>query len=157
MRPLPVALLALLSTRFTCSEELARIYVYAQRETPVRSWRPISCDGTVVAKIRRGTFFEVNVAPGRHGLSERNGVPLFVEVKAGAESFVRLDQEIEIGEPPAPVLSNVPPEVARSEMRFVLYIDPKEVLSPSVSKSDPTAHREPQLRTRDENQSNPQP
>ena len=44
-----VTLMTLASPR---AEELARIYVYAQQETPARTWRPISCDGTVVAKLK---------------------------------------------------------------------------------------------------------
>jgi hypothetical protein len=157
MRLLPIALLALLPTQFACSEELARIYVYAQRETPARSWRPIWCDGVVVAKIRRGAFFALNVPPGRHLLSVSQGVPLFVNVKTGAETFVRLDWTLEMGETPTPVLSSMSPDVARQEMRFVIYIDAKEVLSSSVSKTDPTPHPEPRLKSRDEDHSDPQP
>jgi hypothetical protein len=142
----------LLSTGFAWSQDFARIFVYAQRETAARSWRPISCDGAPVAKIKRGTFFAVSVAPGRHVLSDEKGIPGFVNVRAGDESFVRLDWQIEIGEPATLVLSNVRPDLARKEMRFLSYIEAKEVLSRSVSNVDPRASPELHLKSRDENQ-----
>jgi len=145
-------LLALGSIQFAWPQNAARIFVYAQHETAARSWRPISCDGKFVAKIKRGTYFALNVAPGRHVLSGENGVPAFVDVRAGDESFIRLEWVREIGEPATLVLGNVNPDVARKEIRFLLYIDVKQVLSPSVSKADPRTPQEPHLKTRDETQ-----
>ncbi|MGI9070321.1 MAG: hypothetical protein ACR2JB_03065 [Bryobacteraceae bacterium] len=131
-------------------QELARIYVYAPREMRARSWLLMLCDGTVVAKIKRGTFFAINVTAGGHILSARNGVPSFVAVGAGDESFVRLDWQIEIGEQPTLVFDNVPAGVARNEMRFVVYIDSKQVMSSSVSKTDPRPTPELHLKRRDD-------
>lgn len=114
--------LALLVIQSASPGDLDRIYIYAQRETAARSWRPISCDGAIVAKLKRGTFFAINVSPGRHVISDAKGVPLFVDVIAGRDFFVRLDWQIEVGEPAIPVLSRVNARVARNEMRFVTYI-----------------------------------
>jgi hypothetical protein len=69
----------------------ARVYVYARWETPARSWLPISCDGEVVAKLKQGTLFAIDVTPGRHNLGSDRGVPVFVDVRSGDEVFVRLD------------------------------------------------------------------
>jgi len=139
-----LALLALFA-----SQDSARIFVYAQRESAARSWRPILCDGILVAKLKRGNFFAINVPPGRHMLSVANGVGTFVNATVGNDSFVRLDSQIEIGESPALVMGKVDPAVARQEMRFVLYIDPKQVLSTSVSKADPRPPVEPRLKSRE--------
>lgn len=131
-------------------QDLARIYVYSQRETPARSWLPIMCDGTPVAKIKRGTFFAINVAAGHHVLSSSKGVPLSIDVPGGGESFVRLGWQIDVGEPPTLVFDNVPAAVARNEMRFVVYIDSKEAMSSSVSKTNPRPPPERHLKRRDD-------
>lgn len=146
-----IVLLALLFLRFAWPQELGRIFVYAQWEAPVRSWRPISCDGVAVAKIKRGTFFVLNVAPGRHLLTQKNGGLTIVNVIAGTEAFVRLDQQVEIGEPTVQVLDIVPRVVAPREMRFLAYIDAKQVLSPLVLKADPRPPKEMRLKRRDGN------
>jgi len=93
----------------------------------------------------------LNVVPGRHVLSRENAVPAFVDVKAGSESFIRLDSHMEIGQPATPVFSKVHPDVARQEIRFLLYIDMKQVLATSVSRADPRTPPEPRLKTRNEN------
>lgn len=96
-----VTLTTLASAR---AQDLARIYVYAQQETPARS-RPISCDGTVVAKLKRGKFFAVTVTPGRHTLSDEKGVPVVVKARSGKDSFVRLEWlNGDAGGPSLPVL-----------------------------------------------------
>ena len=134
-------------------QELARIYVYAQREAPVRSWLPIMFDGTPVAKIKRGTFFAINVGAGRHVVGSTKGAPLFVDLQSGDESFVRLAWQIEVGEPPTLVFDKVPAPVARNELRFVVYVESKEVMSSSVSKTDPRAPPEMHLKHRDDQSS----
>jgi hypothetical protein len=146
-----IALLTLLLPRVGWPQELARIYVYAQREIPVRSSLLILCDGRPVAKIKRGTFFAINVTAGRHILSASKGVPLFVDVPSGNESFVRIDRQIEVGEPPSLVFDSVAARVARNEMRFVVYIDSKEVMSNLVPKPDPPP--EMRLKNRDDQSS----
>ena len=151
VQPIFVTLLLALIPLGACwPQDLARIYVYSQRETPARSWLLIMCDGTPVAKIKRGTFFAINVAAGHHVLSSDKGAPLSLDVPAGGESFVRLGWQIGIGEPPTLVFDNVPPPVARNEMRFVVYIDSKKVMSSSVSKTDPLPPPAPHLKVRDE-------
>ena len=96
-----------------------RIFIYAQRSTAAHSWLTITCDDTVLAKIRRGFFFAFDVPPGRHTLSVEHGVPAIIDVRSNVESYVRLDWEMEVGRAPVPVLSTVAPPSARAEMRFL--------------------------------------
>jgi hypothetical protein len=133
-------------------QQTARLFVYAQRETAVRAWQPIWCDGSLVAKIRRGTFFAINVDPGRHVFTLEKSVPAIVDVKAGDESFLRLDSKVELGQPTVLLFYNAPAKVAAIEMRFVVYIDAKQVRSGSVSRIDPRAAPEPRLKARDTEQ-----
>src|SRR5438876_12073367 len=135
-----VAVVTLMPLTSAHSRDLARIYVYVPMEAAARSWFPISCDSTVVAKLKRGRFFAVNVAPGRHMLSDEKGVPVSVDARSGEESFVRVDWRMEVGGPAISVLQVVPPSAARSEMIYLTYIDASKVHSKSVSKKDP---REP--------------
>lgn len=132
-----VAALSLIVPRLARAEDPARIYVYVQRETPVRSWFPVSCDGIVVAEIKRGRLFAINVGPGRHMLSEEKGVPAFVDASAGRDSFIRLNWHIEVGQPAIPVWEIVAPSNARRDMLDLTYIDVGRVLSKSVPKKDP--------------------
>ena len=132
-----IPLLALTLGQPARAEERARIYVYVQQETPVRSWFPVSCDGIVVAEIKRGRFFAVNVGPGRHMLSEEKGVPTFVEARSGRDSFIRLNWHTELGRPAIPVWEIVAPSNARRDMINLTYIDVGRVLSKSVPKKDP--------------------
>jgi hypothetical protein len=151
-----IAFIALLTLLLPCvgwPQELARIYMYAQRETPIRSSLLIMCDGRPVAKIKRGTFFAINIAAGRHVLSTRKGVPLFVDVPSDNESFVRIDRQIEVGESPTLVFDSVAARIARNEMRFVVYIDSKEVMSSLVPKTDPRPPPEMRLKNRDDQSS----
>lgn len=129
-------------------EGLARIYVYEQMETPASSWIPISCDGIIVAKLKRGKLFAVNVAPGRHMVSDEKGIPVFVDVRSGEESFVRLDWHIEVDKPVISVLQLVAPPQARNEMKYLVYIDAGKVLSRSVPKRDPREISQPHLMRR---------
>jgi hypothetical protein len=129
------------------TKELARIYVYIQTDTPARSWFPVLCDRTAVAKLKRGRFFAVEVAPGRHMLSDEKGVPVFVDAEPGEEAFVRLGWRTgDVGGPVLPVWQVVPPDTARRDMIYLVYIDGSKVLSDSVSKSDPRGP--PQLNRR---------
>ena len=143
-----IAVVTLMQLPSTQAEGLARIYVYAQLETPAGSWIPISCDGTVVAKLRRGRFFAINAAPGRHMLSDEKGVPVFVDARSGEESFVRLEWHIEVNKPVISVLEVVPGGQAREEMMYLTYTDAGKILSKSVSKKDPREIPRPRLRRR---------
>jgi hypothetical protein len=128
----------------------ARIYVYAQRLTHAGAGLPISCGGAVVAQLRRGTFFAINVTPGRYTLAIENGLPAFISVGAGEESFVRLDWNIGIDRPAIPVLGSVPAAQARKGMKYLSYVKANRVLSSLVPKSDPTETPPLRLKTRDE-------
>lgn len=131
-----------------CADARARIYVYVQMETPARSWFPIWCDGNVIARIKRGRFFVIFVAPGRHMLSDEKGVPVFVNARSGQKSFVRLDWHVNVGGPEISVLNEVSPGTAHSDMIYLSYIDTNQSLSGSVPKADP--REPPQLRRRGE-------
>ncbi len=145
-----IAIATLIPLPSARAQGLSQIYVYAQLETPARSWLPISCDSTVVAKLKPGRFFAFDVAPGGHILSYEKGLPAFVEARSGEESFVRLDWRVEIGRPAIPVLQVVPPAHARNEMIYLTYIDAGKVLSRSVPRADPRELPQPRLRRRSE-------
>jgi hypothetical protein len=121
----------------TPAADPGRIYVYAQRETAARSWLRITCSGIVVAELKQGMLFAINVPRGRHTLAVETGVPTIIDVRSGEDAFVRLDWNYAVGRPPIPVLSVVQPDQARKEMRWLSYIHPKQVLSSSVPKADP--------------------
>ena len=145
--PLAVVCLLLLSQNAS-AEELGRIYVYAQRETPARAWMTVFCNGSAAAEIRRGTFFAIDDSPGRHTLITDAGVPLTVEVVAQHDVFIRLDWHHQVGRPPIPAFLKVGGAQAESEMRFLSYVDKKRIRSDSVSGTDPRPPIQPRLRTR---------
>ena len=135
------------------ADSAALIYVYATWNSPARSWVPIVCDDVVAAQLKRGRFFALRLAPGRHWLSQGDSVPLFVNAQAGEESFVRLDQHVELGPSPRtaiPWLQLVSPADARKEVIHLAYIDPDKMSSVLVSRKDPTRLWQPQLKTRDD-------
>ena len=143
-----VTAIAFVSPSSTRAENSGQIYVYAERLTAARSWLPISCDGAVVASLKRGTLFAINATPGRHTLSTVTGVPAFVEVRSDEKTFVRLDWNFEVGRSPIPVLSAVRPDQALKEMKYLSYIHAGRVFSGSVPKSDPREPDEPRLKSR---------
>jgi hypothetical protein len=130
------------------ADELSRVFVYAQRETPARTWTPVGCDGENIAEIKRGFFFSVNLPPGRHLLSLKDGVPVSIDVRPGVETFVRVDWNYDVRRSPIPVLSSVAEERATKEMRFLSYVETKRIHSLAVSKADPRPSVIPQLKTR---------
>lgn len=150
VRTAGITVFVLSTAVFLPADDPARIYVYAQRNTAARSWLPVSCGTSVVAEIKQGTFFALSLAPGRYALFVKNGVPLPVDVHSGEESFVRLDWQYEIGQPPIPVLVKVGPAEARGDMKFLSYVSARRVHSSLVAKNDPRPPVEPRLRTRDE-------
>jgi len=149
MRIAVISTIALATALPMLAEDSARIYVYAQRDTAARSWRSISCNGVVVAELKRGTFFAINVEPGRYTLLVEQGVPLTVDVRSGEESFVRLDWSYGIDRSPIPVLSKIYDAGAQREMRYLSYVAPKRVHSNQVPKTDPGEPHQPHLHTRD--------
>jgi hypothetical protein len=134
-----IALIALTSLPYVRAQGLGQIYVYVQRETPAHSWFPVSCDRSVIAKVKRGRFFAINVAPGRHMISDEKGIA-FIDVPSGGKVFVSLEwRNGERGGPaiPFPVWSVVHPLAASRDMMYLTYIDTDKVLSKWVPKTDP--------------------
>jgi hypothetical protein len=148
IRVVPIVVLA--SAHTLLAEDSTRIYVYAQRDTAARSWMAISCGSAVVAELKQGTFFAIDVAPGAYTLFVDKGIPLSIDAHPGDESFVRLDWDYGIDRPPIPVLAKVRQSEARKEMKFLSYIGTKRVHSSLVPKTDPSPPVQPQLRRRDE-------
>jgi hypothetical protein len=137
-----------LLSRTATADDLSRVFVYSQRETPARSWMTVLCDGERIADVRRGFFFIVNVRPGRHSLSLADGVPVSVEVRSGGEVFVRIDWSHDVRRQPIPVFNSVVEERAKREMRFLSYVEAKRIHSTAVAGADPRPPDNPQLKTR---------
>ena len=57
---------------------------------------------------------------------------------------------MEIGEPSSVVFDNVHPSAASQEMRFVVYIVAKDILSTSVPKTDPRPPPDVHFKKREE-------
>ena len=148
MRIAVIAAVALATALPMPAQNPARIYVYAQRDTAARSWLPISCNSVVVAELKRGRFFAINVEPGPYTLFVEEGLPLSVDARSGEDSFVRLDWDYGIDRPPIPVLSKVYKDGAQREMKYLTYVDARRVHSNQVPKADPGGRLQPQLRKR---------
>jgi hypothetical protein len=147
---LPVICVLVLSC-VLASEDTARIYVYSQWDSGQSSWLPITYDGTKIAKLKAGRFFAVQVSPGQHRLSAGQGVPLSIEVHAGEDQFVGLEQNITLtqsGESIIPVLTLASPEEARHVVAQLVYISPSKISSTAVDKQDPTVDWSPSLQPR---------
>jgi hypothetical protein len=146
---------AILAPRALPADNPTRIFVFAAWELPVRSWVPILCDGRVVAKVKRGRFFAINVAPGQHILSEQDGVPAFVDARSGEDVYVQVQQHVEdssSGKSVIPVFQVVAPNEARKQIIHLAYIDADKVYAESVPKDDPNGSSPPQVKKRGENQ-----
>lgn len=128
-------------------EPLGQVYVYAMWESPVRRWVDIACDDEIVAKLKAGRFFVMNLPPGRHAVSERDGLPVFIEVRSGEKSFLRVGREVD-GQTVMPVLSKMGSTAAEKELAHLAYIDAAKALANSVPKEDPRVLRQQQLKTR---------
>jgi hypothetical protein len=140
-----VPIVALASALALLGQDHARIYVYARSGTAARSWIAVSCGNAIAAELKRGTFFAINVPPGRYTLFVDKGSPLSIDAQAGEDSFVRLDWNYGMNRPPIPVLAKVRQSQAREEMKFLGYIDAKRIHSSLVPKTDPGARDQPQL------------
>ena len=145
-----IASVTLTAAISAAAEDRGRIYVYAQRQTAARSWLPISCDGAIVAELKQGMLFAIDVPAGRHTLGTQTGVPGFVEVHGGEEAFVRLDWDYEVGRAPIAALGAVRPDQGRKEIIFLSYIKANKVRSSSVPRTDPRQPPEVRLKGRDE-------
>lgn len=150
---LPLVTLAFYASAWSQTENkqepLGEIYVYANWESPQRKWVDIACDDKIVAQVKAGRFFVINVPPGRHALTERDGIPAFIDLHSGEKSYVRLDREVD-GQTVMPVLTRMSPAEAEKEMVHLAYIDPAKAFSNSVPEEDPrdVGQRHPQLKTR---------
>ena len=129
------------------AENFTQVYVYVQHETPARSWFPVRFDGIVVAKMKQGRFFVINASPGRHMVSGKEGVPVFVVLRPGNKVFVRLEwRNGDLPGPALPAWEIVSQATARNDMLFLAYIDANKAISKSVPKTDP--RKPPPLRHR---------
>jgi hypothetical protein len=129
MRIAAISVVTIATVLTVLAENPARIYVYAQRGTAARAWRQISCNGEVVAELKQGSFFAINVVPGRYIVSVDEGVPISVDVRAGEQVFVRLDWDYGLDRPPIPQLSKVYLAGAQQEIKYLGYVDAKRVHS----------------------------
>jgi len=133
------------------AEQRTGIFIYSSWEYPARSWVPVSCDGTLVAKVKRGRFFSINVGPGTHTLTQNDGIPLVVNARPGQQIFVQLEQQVSdepSGKVVLPVLQVVAPEQARKEIIHLVYVDSDKLYSSAVSREDPTQLIPPRLKQR---------
>ncbi|HXH51031.1 MAG TPA: hypothetical protein VNM47_16960 [Terriglobia bacterium] len=120
------------------AENLSEVFVYVQHYTPARSWFTVRFDGIPVAKIKRGRFFVINTSPGRHTVSGKEGVPVFVDTGPGKNVFVRLEwQNGVLGGPALPAWEIVDRATAHNDLLLLAYIDAGKAISKSVPKSDP--------------------
>jgi hypothetical protein len=153
LRPLLLVALALSAAARSQSAEkpepFGQIYVYANWQLPERKWVEIACDNEIAAKVKAGRFFVINLPPGRHVLSESDGMPAFVEVRSGEKSYLRLDREID-GQTVMPVLTRMNPDEAEKEISHLAYIDAAKAVSNSVPRKDPRNIPQPQLKTRED-------
>lgn len=124
------------------------VYIYAQRDTPARSWLPVSVDDTPTAELRRGSFFAVNLPPGPHSVTLKNAVPISFELTPAELVYLRLDWNHHLNRPPIPVFTRVPRARAEQEMMFLSYIPANKIHSTAVPKSDPRPPAKPEFQIR---------
>jgi hypothetical protein len=92
----------------------------------------------------------VNADPGRHVLVAGEGIPTIVEASSGRDSFVRVARHIEFGPSgkiDVPALEVMSPEQAQPDIVNLVYLNPKRIFSPAVSKVDPFLNQRPKLKT----------
>ena len=148
-----ITLSCLISLSFAGGQPTTQIYVYVQHESPARSWFPVWCDGVLVAKIKQGRFFVINVTAGKHEIIEEKGVPVFVDVRSGKKAYVRLEwRNGELGGPALPVWAEVTQSAAHRDMLYLAYIDADKVVSKLVPNTEP--REAPSLRRRGESGDN---
>ena len=139
---------ALYALLFASLAHAETVYLYAQRETPARSWIPVYVDGAPAADLRRGAFFALHLPPGRHSFTIETGVPLTVELRKGESAHLRLDWNHHLNRPPIPTLSRVPHARAEKEMMFLSYIPANKIHTTAVPKSDPRSPAKPAFHSR---------
>jgi hypothetical protein len=101
---------------------VGEIYVYTNWESPERKWVDIACDVEIVAKVKAGRFFVMDLPPGRHAVSAGDGMPVFVEARSGEKSFLRVGGEVD-RQTVMLVLTKIDSTEASKEMVHLAYID----------------------------------
>ena len=71
----------LVITLVLAAEDSVRIFVYADWDSAQKSYVPVYLDGVLIAEIKRGKFFAINVSPRQHILIAGEGVPEPVTAK----------------------------------------------------------------------------
>lgn len=133
------------------AEDGARIFVYLPWDSIQHSRLRISFDEVSVAEIQPGRFFMINADSGQHVLVAGEGVPAVVDARAGGKFFVRVARQIEVGpsrKTDIPALEVMSSEDAQHDIANLVYVNPKKIFSPVVSKEDPFLHQRPKLKTR---------
>jgi len=148
VRLAPIAFLILLCNSSARSQGLGTLYVYADHHTEAKSWRPIFCDSVLVAKLKQGTFFAVNLPPGQHVLSDGKGTPAIIDAVAAKPKFIHLSWVYQLGQPATSILEAVKESEAQKDMKFLVYIDLNKALAPAVLKTDPRPAPDLRLKTR---------
>jgi hypothetical protein len=133
-----------------CSQSRpTRVYVYALRESDTGSWQTILMDGAPMAKLKRGTYFAVDVTPGPHVFAVQGGASVVIKAQPGENAYLRLGAHHETGQRAIPMLSAMHQDLAPKEMLYLSYIDASKIVSSSVPRKDPREAAELQLRTRE--------
>ncbi|BDC52903.1 hypothetical protein F183_A52180 [Bryobacterales bacterium F-183] len=140
--------LGLLFAAFAALAEETHVFMYAQRDTPARSWLTVFCNDTPVAKIKKGRFFALALPAGSYTLGIGQGVPYPLTVQSARDQYIRVEWHHHMGRAPIPALSEVREEVARKEMRFLSYVEAKQIESQRVPPQDPRPAQDPQFRQR---------
>lgn len=137
---------ALLALALASLASAQTVYIYAQCDTPARSWLPVFVDAKPSAELRRGAYFAVHLPPGPHSFTLPNGVPLSINLNEPIH--LRLDWNHHLNRPPIPVLTRVPRARAEEEMKFLTYIPQKKIHATTVPPADPRPPANPQFQPR---------
>jgi hypothetical protein len=106
-----VALVALITIQSIRGSESNHIYVYADPHAGVSSWQSVSCDGSVVAKIKKDNFFALTLPSGRHACAIADGTPTFVVVEPNDDIFLRVDENVVVGRTENPTTLTCGPRI----------------------------------------------
>jgi hypothetical protein len=150
-RVLLAAVIGAILVPFLVAEDSPKIVVYLDWDSLQHSRLTISADGVRVAEVKPGRFFVMNAHPGPHVLIAGEGVPIVVDARANEKTFVRGARHIEFGpsgKVDTPVLEIMSPEQGELDLRFLVYVSPKQIFSSAVSKEDPFLQQTPKLKTR---------
>jgi len=85
-----LGLLGIVLAPHVAAQNTAQVFVYCEWESAQRDWLPISYDGTMIAKLKAGSFFVIDARLGQHVLGPGNGIPMVLQVHLGDQTFIRL-------------------------------------------------------------------